>query len=97
MFCFIIEIIMLLAGLNTLIRAKLYLTEQIHLEGWRARAVGLIWMSPLPTSLFIGVIIGLLIQIGAFSEATTVYLSCIEPLITIVALLGSFVFVYATE
>ncbi len=97
MACLLIEIMMILGGLYALIKAKLSLTDRFHLEGWRARIVGLFWMAPIPVTFLIGLAAGLLIVVGILPRSVMDYIRWVEPLVVIGAVIGSLVFAYTTE
>ncbi len=97
MACLIIEVIMILGGLYALVTARFSLTDRFYLPGWKARIVGLVWMSPLPVTFSIGLATGVLIVLGVFPKSVMDYVGWVEPIAVIGAVVGSLVLAYATE
>ncbi len=97
MACMIIEIIMILGGLYALIAGKFNLTDRFYLQGWKARIVGLLWMSPLPITFVIGLAAGIFIALGVFPRSVIDYVRWVEPVAVVGAVVGSLVFAYASE
>ena len=97
MACTILEIIMFLGGIYLLFRPKLDLTDRIYLEGQRARIVGIMWIAPLPLAFILGVLVGVLIGLGAVPEDANWIVSCAETLLVIGVFIGSFVYARKTS
>jgi hypothetical protein len=74
----IAQVLMLIGGLYALIAGKIKLTRTISLQGWRARAAGLLLMAPLPLGLLTGFIIGLLVSADALPQSTLNYVAFLD-------------------
>ncbi len=97
MACLVVEILMILGGLYAFIKARLSLTDRFYLEGWRARVVGLFWIAPLPVAFLVALAGGILIAMGVLPQSAKAYITFVEPVVVIGAIIGSLVFAYATE
>jgi hypothetical protein len=97
MACLVVEIMMIFSGLYTLVTAKLNLTDRVHLQGWRARVVGLLWIAPLPVTFVIGLVAGVMMSIGIIPRSATTYISCIEPLMVIGVIIISLIIAFTSE
>ena len=93
----IAEILMLVGGLYALIVGRVRLTKNQYLEGWRARVAGLFLMAPLPLALVAGLLIGLLIGIGALPASAESAAAIVELVLVLGGLVGAVLFAAITK
>ena len=91
------EILMLVGGLYALIAGKVRLTKNMYLEGWRARAAGLILIAPLLLGLLTGFLLGLLIGVDVLPASAAFAAVLIELLLVIGGLVGVVLFAVLTK
>jgi hypothetical protein len=92
-----VEILMLVGGLYALIAGKVRLTRKTYLEGWRARVAGLFLVAPLPLALGTGLVMGLLVEMGALPASAQSTAAIIELLLAIGGLAGAVLFAAMTK
>jgi hypothetical protein len=93
----IAEILMLVGGLYALIAGKVRLTRNMYLEGWRARVAGLFLIAPLPLAFLAGLLIGLLMGMGALPASAESVVGIVELLLVLGALVGAVIFAVVTK
>jgi len=89
----IVEIIMLLGGIVTLFRGKLFLHQDLQLEGWRARVAALFLIAPLPLAFLVGFVLAFLFGADRIRGIATI----IEIVIAGGCLGGAFLFAYLSR
>lgn len=93
----IAEILMLVGGLYALIAGKVRLTRNMYLEGWRARVAGLFLIAPLPLAFLAGLLVGLLMGMGALPASAGSVVGIVELLLVLGALVGAVIFAVVTK
>lgn len=87
----IFEVIMTLAGAVTLLRRSFFMPPRTHIRGWRATAIGLFLLVPLPLTLLFGALFSLLIVQGVAGFEITRVGTVLETALVVSGLLGALV------
>jgi len=93
----VVEIAMLLVGIYALITGKLRLAYSLPLEGWRARVAGLLLAAPLPLTLLIGMLIGLVLAGSDASTSVQDTTTIVEIVLVVGGLAGAVLFALLTK
>lgn len=86
-----LEVIMTLAGAVTLLRRRFFMPPRTHISGWRATAIGLFLLLPLPLTLVAGALVALLINRGVLGFGIIPAANTLETGLVVGGLLGALV------
>lgn len=85
------EAIMTLVGAVTLLRGKFFMPPRTRITGWRATAIGLFLLLPLPVTIIVSALLSLLINQGIVGINIVRIGTVMETALVVSGLLGALV------
>lgn len=85
----VFEVIMTVVGAITLLRRSFFMPPRTAITGWRATAIGLFLLLPLPLTVLFGAVLALLINRGILGFDAVPVGNTLETALVVSGLLGA--------